>query len=561
MSVRLLRAVVLADFNAANFAAYLTQEKAEPQMVATAGSMGDLGADHLPALDAGPVDVAILWTRPDAVSAAFAGLTQRGVVDVSDVTADVDDFVERLQRLRERFTRIIVMTWVAPHLNSAFGSLAMKERVGASNVLMRMNLRLAERLETMPGVVLLDATAWMGGERTPEEAKLWYAAKIPFRNDVFRRAARQVKSTLRASTRGPRKLILVDLDDTLWGGLVGEVGWPALRLGGHDPVGEAHADFQKALLALSHRGILLGIISKNEEHVALDAIAQHPEMQLRLPHFSGWRINWDDKAANIVALTQQLNLGLDAVVFIDDSAAERGRVREALPEVLVPEWPASPMLYVHALIDLGCFDMVAVTEEDRSRSQMYAAEQARASSRIDTASTADWLRRLDLQVGVEELSDRNLSRIVQLLNKTNQMNLSTRRMDAAELTEWLREGRRALWSFRVSDRFGDAGLTGVASVDLVEGRAVLVDFVLSCRVFGRRIEELMLHVASRWAIEHGASDLVATLLRTSKNGPCLSFLDASGMARQEGDRFVWSLAEPFPCPAAIDMRREMELTR
>jgi FkbH-like protein len=376
---------------------------------------------------------------------------------------------------------------------------------------------------------------------------------------VFRRAARQVKSTLRASTRGPRKLILLDLDDTLWGGLVGEVGWRALRLGGHDPVGEAYADFQRALLALAHRGILLGIVSKNEEQVALEAISQHPEMQLRLEHFCGWRINWDDKASNIVALTRQLNLGLDGVVFIDDSAAERGYVREALPEVLVPEWPTSPIRYIQALIGLGCFDMVVLTDEDRSRSQMYGAEHARASGRLDAESMTDWIRRLDVRVEVQELNERNLPRVVQLLNKTNQMNLSTRRLDASELMAWLLGGPRTLWSFRVRDRFGDAGLIGLASIEVSGDLATVIDFVLSCRVFGRKVEEVMLHIASRSAIEQGATELTVTLRRTGKNAPCLSFLETSGLAQLGGDRFVWNLAKEFPSPAHVRLGHEMEM--
>ena len=142
-----------------------------------------------------------------------------------------------------------------------------------------------------------------------------------------------------------RKLIVVDLDDTLWGGIVGEVGWEQLKLGGHDHVGEAFADFQRALKGLNRRGILLAIASKNEERVALEGIAQHPEMVLSLDDFAGWRIDWEDKAQNIADMVAELNLGLQSVVFIDDNPAERSRVREALPEVFVPEWPADPALY------------------------------------------------------------------------------------------------------------------------------------------------------------------------------------------------------------------------
>ncbi len=550
---------ILADFNAANLAAYLTQDLSAPRVTATSAPMGVLTPEQM---SAAPVaDIAVVWTRPEAVSGAYAELLHLGLTDLPAVLEDVDAFADRVRVAAGRFGRVILATWLPPRLSVAFPSVAMKENLGAANVLARMNLRLAERVQSLPGVILLDASRWMDPERTPEEAKLWYAAKIPFRNEVFRRAARQVKSSVRAAIRGPRKLILVDLDDTLWGGIVGDVGWTGLRLGGHDPVGEAFVDFQRALVALSRRGILLGVVSKNEERVALEAMTEHPEMVVRPQQLSGWRINWHDKAANIVALTRHLNLGLDAVVFIDDNPAERGRVREELPEVLVPEWPTSPMLYLDALLSLDCFDMVTVTDEDRRRGELYVAEQARSDDREHATSTGDWLRRLDLQVDVEEFNDRNAPRVVQLLNKTNQMNLTTRRVDAGQLDAWLRGGPRKLWSFRVADRFGDAGLTGVASIEMNGSQAALIDFVLSCRVFGRQVEHAMLHVASEAARDAGAHELVAMFQPTSKNAPCLRFLEASGLRRETAQRFSWNLSAAFPCPPDIQLRREMESAR
>src|SRR5207244_12283525 len=152
-----------------------------------------------------------------------------------------------------------------------------------------------------------------------------------------------------------RKVVILELDDTLWGGIVGEVGWQDIKLGGHDPAGEALVDFQRELKALTRRGILLAIVSKNEESVAMEAIAKHPEMVLKLDDFAGWRINWRDKAENIHALMNELNLGLDSAVFIDDSAVERARVRETLPALFVPDWPSDKRLYPQALLLVHCF--------------------------------------------------------------------------------------------------------------------------------------------------------------------------------------------------------------
>jgi FkbH-like protein len=558
MSERRLTGLVIADFNAANLAAYLTHDPTLPRMVVDAVPFGVDGSQALDATggpDAPRCELAVVWTRPEAVSASLARLAERGEPGLPAILDEVNAFADFVGRLRSRCAHVMVATWQPPRIGRAFGGLSMREGVGLTNAVMRMNLRLAERIDTLPGVTLLDSTAWTAGEHTETDAKLWYTAKIPFRNEVFRRATQAIKSALRASLGESRKLIVVDLDDTLWGGIVGDVGWRHLRLGGHDAVGEAFADFQRSLKALGARGVLLAIASRNDEGVALEAIEQHPEMQLRSSDFSGWRINWQDKAANIASLAGELNLGLSSTVFIDDSPAERGRVREALPEVLVPEWPSRPLLYVDALLGLGCFDAVTITSEDRQRSDQYRAEAERAAGRRAAESETTWLSALGISVRVEELNARNAPRALQLLNKSNQMNLSTRRLGAAELDAWFQDSRR-MWTYRVMDRFGDSGLTGVASLQMEGKDAVLVDFVLSCRVFGRRVEETMLHHLTRCAAAMGARQMVAHFRRTSRNTPCLRFLQSSGLQEGAPDSFHWEVSTPYPCPAEVELLDE-----
>jgi FkbH-like protein len=361
-------------------------------------------------------------------------------------------------------------------------------------------------------------------------------------------------------TGGARKLVILDLDDTLWGGVVGDIGWSNLRLGGHDPVGEAYRDFQLALKALTRRGILLAVASKNEERTALEAITSQPEMVLSLDDFAGWRINWNDKVQNIIALASDLNLGLEAAVFIDDNPAERARVREALPSLLVPEWPKSPLNYVAALGALDCFDAPFVSAEDRQRTAMYVSERKRKQLQDDVPSLETWLSILELTVRVEEVSASNLDRVTQLLNKTSQMNLRTRRMSSRELASWAVERDHQALAFRISDRFGDYGLVGIAtlSVDRVAGIAAIEDFVLSCRVMGRKIEETMLHVIAARAKHGGAVSMSAPYLATPRNQATLRFLEASGMTR-EADRqperatFLWDLNKEYPLPGFVTL--------
>ncbi len=396
----------------------------------------------------------------------------------------------------------------------------------------------------------MDAQKWISiGGRNAFNPKLWYMGKIPFENELFKEAAKDIKSALLSLTGNTKKLIILDLDDTLWGGIVGDVGIGHLNLGGHDHIGEAYADFQRALKSLINRGILLGLVSKNEEPVALEAIKKHPEMILKLDDFAGWRINWGDKAQNIADLVSELNLGLDSVVFIDDSPLERARVREALPEVYVPEWPVDKMLYRSTLLSLPCFDTVSITKEDLERSKSYAAERMRKNERLSIPSSEDWLKALKIKVVCEELNENNIQRTAQLLNKTNQMNLSTRRMREAEFKQWAAYSLHKVIVFRVSDKFGHLGLTGIISAQIKDKEAKVIDFILSCRAFGRKIEETMLYVLCRYAKKNKLKRVYMEYIPTKKNKPCLEFLENSCFSNKAENVFVWDLKKEYkPVP-------------
>jgi FkbH-like protein len=274
-------------------------------------------------------------------------------------------------------------------------------------------------------------------------------------------------------------------------------------------------------------------------------------MILREEDFVGWKINWTDKAKNIVDLASELNLGLQSVVFIDDNPVERARVREALPEVLVPDWPEDKFLYPSALYRLRCFDAPALSREDLERTTMYAEERQREALQKQVGSIGEWLKSLEIKVRAEPLGPGNLARAAQLLNKTNQMNLSTRRLTEAELLGWTRQPGRAFFTVTVSDRLGDAGLTGLLSIEREGDVARIVDYVLSCRVMGRKVEETMVHLAVTTAREQGCKSVVADYIPTAKNKPCLSFWLATGWTSEGDRRFTWDAAEPFGLPEAI----------
>jgi FkbH-like protein len=429
------------------------------------------------------------------------------------------------------------------------GAIDAREQ-GPARALLAINARLYEKLAGVPNVHVLDAQRWMAAAERGYSTKAWYLGKVAFNDEVFAEAALEIKAALRALTGQIRKLLVLDLDDTLWGGIVGDVGWENLSLGGHDGEGEAFVDLQRAAKALKQRGIALAIVSKNEEAVALEAIRKHPEMVLREEDFVGWRINWTDKARNIADLATELNLGLQSVVFIDDNPVERARVREALPEVLVPEWPADKLLCPSTLLGLRCFDAASFTREDAERTQLYAAEKKRDALLTQVGSMEAWLEGLQIKVRAEPLSASNIVRAAQLLNKTNQLNLSTRRLSEAELLEWSRGLDRKFWTLTVSDRFGDAGLTGIVSMEAEGDVGRIVDFVLSCRVMGRRVEETMLHLVCAHAKSLGLGAVEAHYQQTAKNKPTLAFFERSEFKR-EGEKFIWTLDQPYQAPALV----------
>lgn len=544
-----LRGVLIADFTIDEMANQLGHDGDPPALAAEVAPLGQVTQSLLQ----GPVaDFAVVWTRPEAALQGFRRLLDFETVTVDELLAEVDAFCALLINGARRFKSIFVPTWMVAPWQRGLGAIDARE-MSVDRAVLAINRRLYEVLAPSRNVHVLPAQRWIGGAGRGFTPKGWYLGKVAFHDEVLAEATRDVKAALRGLGGQARKLLIFDLDDTLWGGILGDVGWAGLQLGGHDAEGEAFVDLQRAAKALTRRGVVLGIVSKNEEAVAREAIGKHPEMVLHESDLVGWRINWNDKARNIVELAAELNLGLQSVVFIDDNPVERARVREALPEVLVPEWPADKLLGPSTLLGLRCFDAPSITREDAERTQLYGAETRRDALLRQVGSVDEWLKGLQVRVSAEPLGAANLARAAQLLNKTNQLNLSTRRLAEAELREWATREGRWLRAITVADRFGGAGLTGIVSLETNGKLGRIVDFVLSCRVMGRKVEETMLHLALSEAARRGLTEVEALYVPTTKNKPCLSFFQSSGMKSEPGGRFVWSPAAPFPLPEAVTL--------
>ncbi len=544
---------LVSDFNLANFANVLKSKVGDGWKI----RLGPLDqvVPFLSSTEADPKGHVWIWTRPERISPTFHSALQYRKAEADKVLMEVDHFADLLLAAAKRWHKLYVPLWQIP-ASESYGAGELNFASGVHALVLRMNARLCERVAEVPNIQVMLSDRWtqQAGPKAWSK-RLWYLTKTLFPNEVFQAAANDFLSTRKLAQGHGIKLIVLDLDDTLWGGIVGDEGWQNLRLGGHDPTGESFVDFQRALKGLKERGIMLAIASKNEESTALEAIEKHPEMILRRSDFVAMRIDWNDKAGNIREMVKQLNIGEGSVMFIDDNPVERSRVQTFLPEVFVPEWPANKLLYEQELRRLNVFDLGSASAEDARRTLLYKEEGDRERSKAGTDSVETWLRSLDMKITAQPVNEADFTRVHQLFLKTNQFNLSTRRLSEKELQDWMDHADHELWSFRVSDQFGDAGLTGVLGLDLGSGpTALITDLILSCRVMGRRVEETLLHVAYTQALSRGKEMLKAIYLPTERNKPCLDFLLRSGMhTADDGHTFTWSMEQPYSCPGSLEL--------
>ena len=487
-------------------------------------------------------NVTLIWTTPESISSEFQKLQNKNEANSDIIKKDVDYFCSCIRSIKKYSDIVLVPNWILKQPNETSLAFAYSKGFGLEYNLSFMNYYLSEQLNKEKNLYILNSSKWLlnCGALDAYSSKLWYLTKTPFSNNFFKQVISDL-SNLYGSTKGlSKKLLILDLDDTLWGGIVGEVGWKNLRIGGHDHLGEAFRDFQIQIKSLKNQGIILALVSKNDEVTAIEAINSHPEMILSMEDFVTHRINWEDKAKNIIDIVNELNLGLQSVVFLDDSPFERARVQEALPEVLVPELPKDPTDYNTFLSKLRCFDKTHVTDEDKSRSNLYKSESKRIKLKQQLKSLSDWIKTLNLTIVIEDIKNENTPRAVQLLNKTNQMNLTTRRLNEQEFDNWVQIHSNNLWTIRAADKFGDYGIIGILSISIKDNVATLVDFILSCRVVGRCIEETMIEFLKEFCKENKVDKINGKYIKTEKNSLCYHFFNKLKLVDNKQDFFEFS---------------------
>ena len=465
---------------------------------------------------------------PTTVLFAFDAAHVTAGIDVAQTSADADailtDACERIRscwrQAREAFRCPIIQQTLLPSAIPLLGSNEHKQPSSAVRLIERLNCWLREAAD-QEGVHLLalDARAAQDGLSAWYDRGLWYRSKqevSPVTAPVYGDLVGRLLAALQGRSF---KCLVLDLDNTLWGGVIGDDGLDGIVLGQGSPLGEAYVDVQRYARDLCKRGVILAVCSKNDEANALEPFDKHPEMVLRRGDISAFIANWNDKATNIREIAEALNIGLDLMVFFDDNPFERTLVRRELPAVAVPEIGEEPSRFAQILADAGYFEAVNITQEDRERTSLYQSNAAREASRKSATDLPSYLRSLDMKLHWSRFDRVGLQRIVQLINKTNQFNLTTRRYSEADVLSVMANNRAFGLQLRLIDRFGDNGIISIIIGKMNGGDDLLIDtWLMSCRVLGRQVEPTTLNLVAAQAQGLGARRLIGEYRPTKKNG-------------------------------------------
>jgi FkbH-like protein len=476
-----------------------------------------------------------LWNQyPDLSQAAGAEAVQR----VSK------SFEQWIQAFRKRSSAALIVHSLEQPARPSTGLLDAQSSFSQSAAIQQINQEMRKTVAAHRGAYLLDYDALVarhGRLRWHDERK-WLTARMPIAADQLIHLSREWLRFVVTLAGKAAKVLVVDLDNTLWGGVIGEDGMAGIQVGAEYP-GAAYQALQRALLDLARRGVLLAICSKNNLDDAMEALQNHPGMLVRPSHFAATRINWHDKALNLREIASELNVGVDALAFLDDNPMEREQVRAALPQVNVIDLPSDPLEYAATVRDAPVFQRLVLSDEDQQRTELYAAQRERSQAQQSFQSKEDFFRYLELEAEIAPLEPGTLARAAQLTQKTNQFNLTTRRHSEQQIADMAaREGWQVL-TIRLRDRFGDHGLVGIA-ITRDESETCEIDtFLLSCRVIGRTVETAFLsHVASG-AASRGCHQLSGWFLPTKKNAPARDFYAQHGfqLQKQNGEGSFWTL--------------------
>jgi len=510
-----LAAGVIFDVTVGDFNAY-TQELLDPGSRLYAADP-DVAILAVQTRDIAPE----LWAGTRAGPAAHAAAVDR-------VTAELTTLVDTF---RSRTARPLVLHGLDLPVQTADGIGDSQRATGQVNAVREINRRLVEIAAGRPDVYVLDydrLVARHGSDRWYDE-RLWASARLPLNTGLMPALAGEWARFLFATGPALAKVLVCDLDNTLWGGVIGEDGLEGILLGDNEETCP-YLRTQRAILDLYDRGIILAICSKNNPDDALQALERHERMLLRPHHFAAMRMNWNDKPANLAEIAAEISVGRDTLVFLDDNPVEREHVMQHAPEVRVLDLPDDVQRFADVVRRFPLFERLRLTAEDRERGAMYAQQRCRDELQRSATSVEDYYRSLRMRMQIRTVVPETLARASQLTQKTNQFNMTTRRYTEAEIAAFAAAASHRVWTVQVADRFGDNGIVGLLIVEAGPEEWRIDTLLMSCRVIGRTVETAMLAWLAAQARAAGASRLVGDFIPTKKNAPAADTFAGHGFA-------------------------------
>ena len=451
----------------------------------------------------------------------------------------IDMKISEIENICDAFTKnsnsnLVVTSLQIPNY-SPYGIDDENITVSLKKVIYEINTKLFQYQKKLGKIFIYDFNEFVRkfGDNNIFDYKQFFSGDIKISTEYIPKFVSEFMGYVYAVTGITKKCIVLDLDNTLWGGIIGEDGFDNIKLG-DNPVGRSFVEFQKRLLALNQRGIILAINSKNNFDDAIEVIKKHPNMILREDNFACVKINWDNKVTNLHKIAEELNIGLDSMVFFDDEPINQEYVRESLPGVLVIDLPKDSSQYAQIITEMKEFDILKITEEDTKRSDMYLGQKKRKELENKVGDFNEFLKQMNIEVSVQKANSFSIPRISQLTLKTNQFNLTTKRYQEEEVSKFSSSDDKIVECVQVNDKFGDNGITGTYIIEKKNNEEWIIDtFLLSCRIMGRGVEEMMMNQIIEKARLSGIKKIKGEFIPTAKNKPAENFYEDLGFSKED----------------------------
>lgn len=488
-----------------------------------------------------PEIVVVFTSVVNIINKPHPGDSQEDVVQ--KLEAEMSYYQQIWQALESRYHCVIIQNNMDLPYHEPLGSLGAVAQYGMSRFIEAINTRFSEYANTHQGLYIHDLhglSASVGLSRWHNRLQ-YYAYKFAMNYDVMPDVANGLGNIIKALLGKGKKCLVLDLDNTLWGGVIGDDGVDNIQLGHETPVAEAYTAFQEYVSGLKKRGVILAVSSKNEEDIAKSGFC-HPDSVLKVSDFISFHANWEPKNINIKAIAEEISIGTDSLVFIDDNPVERQLVRDSMPEVAVPEVnPDDVFSYIRAIEGAGYFEPVAISSDDMHRNAAYMQNKQRQQLASTTANYDEFLQSLDMVAEIDSFKPVYYDRIAQLTNKSNQFNLTTKRYTRTEIEKMANDGRYITLYGRLSDKFGDNGLISVVIAEKIGQELHIRLWLMSCRVLKRGMEQMMLDALVNKAKEAGCTALVGYYYKSAKNKLVAELYKNFGfeLHKQQGDDTIW----------------------